>query len=62
VRNCIDHGIETLKEREERGKTLRATITITISPKSADKVEIVVADDGAGVNVQKVRAAAVKLG
>jgi two-component system chemotaxis sensor kinase CheA len=62
VRNCIDHGIETLKQREERGKTLRATITITISPKSADKVEIVVADDGAGVDVQKVRAVAVKLG
>jgi len=62
VRNCIDHGIETLKEREERGKTLRATITIAISPKSADKVEIVVADDGAGVDVQKVRAVAVKLG
>jgi two-component system, chemotaxis family, sensor kinase CheA len=62
VRNCIDHGIETPKQRQARGKPLRATITITISPKSADKVEIVVADDGAGVDVQKVRAAAVKLG
>lgn len=62
VRNCIDHGIETPKQRKARGKPLRATITITISPKSAGKVEIVVADDGAGVDVQKVRAAAVKLG
>jgi two-component system chemotaxis sensor kinase CheA len=62
VRNCIDHGIETLKQREETGKPPRATISLTIIPKSADKVEIVVADDGAGVDVQKVRAVAVKLG
>jgi two-component system chemotaxis sensor kinase CheA len=62
VRNCIDHGIETPTQRKARGKPLRATITITISPKSADKVEIVVGDDGAGVDVQKVRAVAVKLG
>src|ERR1700683_1455948 len=62
VRNCIDHGIETPKQRKAGGKPLRATISITISPKSADKVEIVVADDGTGVDVQKVRTAAVKLG
>jgi two-component system chemotaxis sensor kinase CheA len=62
VRNCIDHGIETPKQRKAGGKPLRATITITILPKSADKVEIVVADDGGGIDVQKVRAAAVKLG
>jgi two-component system, chemotaxis family, sensor kinase CheA len=62
VRNCIDHGIETPTQRKARGKPLRATITITISPKKADKVEIVVADDGGGIDVQKVRAAAVKLG
>jgi two-component system chemotaxis sensor kinase CheA len=62
VRNCIDHGIETPKQREARGKPVRATITITICRKSADKVEIVVADDGAGVDILKVRAVAVKLG
>jgi two-component system chemotaxis sensor kinase CheA len=62
VRNCIDHGIETAKQREASGKPPRAAIRIAISPKSADKVEIVVSDDGAGIDVQKVRAAAVKLG
>jgi two-component system chemotaxis sensor kinase CheA len=62
VRNCVDHGIETPKQREARGKPARATITIAICPKSADKVEIVVADDGAGVDIQKVRAVALKLG
>jgi two-component system chemotaxis sensor kinase CheA len=62
VRNCIDHGIETPKRRKETGKPQRATISLSISPKSADKVEIIVADDGAGIDVQKVHAAAVKLG
>ncbi len=62
VRNCIDHGIEAPKHRAEIGKPPRATIRIAILPKSADKVEIVVSDDGAGIDVQKVRAASVKLG
>ncbi len=62
VRNCVDHGIEYPKRREQRQKPPRATITVAISPQSGDKVEIVVADDGAGIDVQKVRAAAVKLG
>jgi two-component system chemotaxis sensor kinase CheA len=62
VRNCIDHGIETPKQRKESGKPPRATIHLAISPKSADKVEIVVSDDGAGIDVQKVCAVAVRLG
>jgi two-component system chemotaxis sensor kinase CheA len=62
VRNCIDHGIETPRQRKEKGKPPRATIHISIFPKSADKVEIVVSDDGAGIDVQKVRAASLKLG
>lgn len=62
IRNCIDHGIETPKQREERGKPPRATIRIAIFPKSDDKVEIVVSDDGSGIDVRKVRAASVKQG
>ncbi|MFZ0320819.1 MAG: response regulator [Candidatus Sulfotelmatobacter sp.] len=62
IRNCIDHGIETPKQREERGKPPRATIRIAIFPKSADKVEIVVSDDGSGIDVRKVQTASVKLG
>jgi two-component system chemotaxis sensor kinase CheA len=62
VRNCVDHGIETLKQREERGKPPGATIRIAILPKNSDKVEIVVSDDGAGIDIQKVQAASLKLG
>ncbi len=54
VRNCIDHGIETPKQREASGKPPRAVIRIAISTKSADKVEIVVSDDGAGIDVHFV--------
>ncbi|MGA8428553.1 MAG: hybrid sensor histidine kinase/response regulator [Candidatus Sulfotelmatobacter sp.] len=62
VRNCVDHGIETPKRREEAGKSPRAIIRIAVSPKSADKVEIVISDDGNGIDLQKVRTASVKLG
>jgi two-component system chemotaxis sensor kinase CheA len=62
VRNCIDHGIEAPKRREESGKPPRATIRIAIFPKSADKVEIVVSDDGAGIDLLKVCVASLKLG
>jgi two-component system chemotaxis sensor kinase CheA len=62
VRNCIDHGIEPPKQREEQRKPLRAAISIVISHKSADKVEITISDDGAGIDIEKVRTAAVKFG
>jgi two-component system chemotaxis sensor kinase CheA len=62
LRNCVDHGIERPNQRAEGGKPARAIISLAISPISTDKVEIVVSDDGSGVDVQKVRAAAVKLG
>src|SRR5205823_2200759 len=57
VRNCVDHGIENPTEREKRQKPSRATIKIAITPKSGGKVEIAVSDDGAGIDVQKVRSA-----
>jgi two-component system, chemotaxis family, sensor kinase CheA len=62
VRNCVDHGVESPKRREAEGKSPRANIHIAISPKSADKVEIVVSDDGSGIDIAKVRSASLKLG
>ena len=62
VRNCIDHGIETPKRRQEIRKPPRATIRIAISHKTADKIEIVVSDDGAGIDLKNVLAASVRLG
>ncbi len=62
IRNCIDHGIEDRRERERKKKLPRGTITIAISRKTGQKVEILVSDDGAGIDTARVRAAAVKLG
>ncbi len=62
IRNCVDHGIEMPHERARTGKPRRGTITVTISPKRSDKVEIVVSDDGAGVNTRKLGEAGIRLG
>jgi two-component system chemotaxis sensor kinase CheA len=62
VRNSIDHGIEDPEAREREKKPRRGKITLAISQKDGDKVEILVSDDGAGVNISKVQAAALKLG
>jgi two-component system, chemotaxis family, sensor kinase CheA len=61
VRNCIDHGIEKPEERRLKNKPERGTIAITISPKDG-KVEVIVADDGAGIALDRVRSAVLKLG
>ena len=62
VRNCIDHGIETPEARERAKKAPRGTITIAIEQRSANRVEVAISDDGAGIDPRKVRDAAVKAG
>ena len=60
VRNCIDHGIETPEERARNKKSPRGTITIAISQVDSSKIEILVSNDGAEINLAKVKNAAVK--
>jgi two-component system chemotaxis sensor kinase CheA len=62
LRNCIDHGIEKPAARAQKSKPPHGTISIAISQKDGGKVEVVVADDGAGIDVAKVKAAACRLG
>lgn len=62
VRNCIDHGIEKPEERVQRKKPLSGTITIAISGVNSNKVQILISDDGAGIDITEVKASAVKLG
>ncbi|MFA6958334.1 MAG: hybrid sensor histidine kinase/response regulator [Thermoanaerobaculia bacterium] len=62
LRNCVDHGIEAPAEREQKGKPPHGTLTIAISHQDSRKVEILVADDGTGIDVGKVKAAAGRLG
>ena len=62
LRNCIDHGVETPEQRRRAGKPPQAMITIAVSPVDGNQIEISVSDDGAGVDLDKVRAAAGKRG
>lgn len=62
LRNCIDHGIEQPTLRRKKHKAPIGTINVAIAQKDGGKVEIVVVDDGAGIDVEKVLAAAHRLG
>jgi len=62
LRNCVDHGIEPPAERQRLGKPPRATISLTVSPVDGSKVELLVSDDGRGIDAEKVKASAVKHG
>lgn len=61
VRNAVDHGIESPERRRAAGKPQRATLTISASEHS-NRVNIVVADDGQGLDRSKIVAKAVSLG
>lgn len=51
LHNGIDHGIETPVVREAMRKPPHGTITLAISQQDSGKVEVLVADDGAGIDV-----------
>lgn len=62
IRNCIDHGIEKPEERKSQKKYYKGTITLSITHKEGNNFEILVSDDGAGVSIDSVKSAALKLG
>jgi two-component system, chemotaxis family, sensor kinase CheA len=62
LRNCMDHGIEQPAMRQDKGKPACGNITVAIAQKDGGKIEIMVADDGAGIDAARVKVAARKLG
>ncbi|MFH0921373.1 MAG: response regulator [Fibrobacterota bacterium] len=62
VRNCVDHGIKKPEDRTRDGKPPCGTIRLNFAAKDNRQMEISVSDDGSGVDFDKVRVAAVKLG
>lgn len=54
LRNAVDHGCETPDQRERAGKPPEATIRLE-ARHSAGMLVVVVADDGAGLNPERVR-------
>jgi len=62
IRNSIDHGIERPEERLKNGKPGAGNIKIAVSTIGGNKVEILFADDGLGIDVEKVKEISVKQG
>jgi two-component system, chemotaxis family, sensor kinase CheA len=60
VRNAVGHGIEPVAEREAAGKPRRGRITATVNAIENRRIEIVVEDDGRGIDLSRVRDAAVR--
>jgi two-component system sensor histidine kinase and response regulator WspE len=59
LRNAIDHGIETPEQRVARGKPAEAQVTLE-ARHSAGKLLISVSDDGAGIDLEEVRASVIR--
>jgi two-component system, chemotaxis family, sensor histidine kinase and response regulator PixL len=60
-RNCFDHGIESATERLAAGKPPVGLIEINAFYRG-NQIVIVVKDDGKGIDVEKIRAKALKMG
>jgi two-component system, chemotaxis family, sensor kinase CheA len=54
VRNALDHGVESAETRRASGKAHVATILMRAA-RDGDRVVIEISDDGAGIDVNRVR-------
>ena len=61
IRNAVDHGIESPEVRTKAGKPAMGTIVLRAFHQ-AGKVNITISDDGAGINVAKLKEKAISLG
>jgi two-component system, chemotaxis family, sensor kinase CheA len=61
VRNSIDHGIESAEQREMKGKKGSGTIILKAYQKG-NHVVVELRDDGAGINIERVRTKAIEKG
>nr|WP_284500224.1 Hpt domain-containing protein [Microbulbifer sp. GX H0434] len=61
LRNAVDHGIEMPQERAASGKPERGRINVALE-REGSEVVINISDDGAGINLMKVREKAIDSG
>lgn len=61
LRNCVSHGIETPDERIAIGKSAFGTIKIKVNS-FGNRLIISISDDGAGLNLNKIRERAIEKG
>jgi two-component system chemotaxis sensor kinase CheA len=62
ARNAVDHGIEQPEERIRAGKPAKGKISVSLTEKGENRIEITISDDGMGIDFDQVRAAAKKIG
>ena len=62
LRNSLDHGIESPEVRSRYEKPPRGTIVVTVAQTSGSSVEILISDDGGGIDYRRVAQAAIKKG
>ncbi|HEY0098855.1 MAG TPA: ATP-binding protein [Pyrinomonadaceae bacterium] len=61
LRNAVDHGIETAEERRATGKPLRGRVRLEVAMEGS-RVRVRVADDGRGIDTERVARVAVACG
>jgi two-component system sensor histidine kinase and response regulator WspE len=61
VRNAIDHGLEAARARERAGKPAAGTITVEARHR-AGMLHVTVSDDGAGIDLERLRQKIVERG
>jgi len=61
IRNAVDHGLETPDKRNALGKNPEGVLRLTAKHRSG-RIVIEIADDGAGINRDRVRSKAIENG
>ncbi|MFV8783935.1 Hpt domain-containing protein [Microbulbifer sp. SA54] len=61
LRNAVDHGIETPEKRRAAGKPERGRIAVMLA-REGSEVVLTISDDGAGINLMRVREKAIESG
>ena len=59
LRNCVDHGIETMDARKQKGKNPKGVIKLT-AMREKNHVVIIIKDDGKGMDPDKLKESVVK--
>ncbi|MFH0966497.1 MAG: response regulator, partial [Methanobacteriota archaeon] len=62
VRNAVDHGIEQPEVRIRAGKSVKGIITVSLIEIAGNRIKLIIKDDGRGIDIGKVKAAAQKRG
>jgi chemotaxis protein histidine kinase CheA len=62
VRNAVVHGIETPDERTRANKSEVGTLGVEFSTRGSDGFELVVQDDGRGLQLDRIKEVAVERG